>query len=64
VDGAFRIAFASPVKRLCRLAFCHLSTTCNFFTDHPVAMDVKVLKIQKDPKQPAMGLRQRKNGIV
>lgn len=31
VDGAFRIAFASPHKRLCRLAFWEMSTSCNFF---------------------------------
>jgi hypothetical protein len=49
VDGTSGIAFASGHKRLWRLAFSYLSTTCNYFAAKTAFRCVKALKTQKDP---------------
>lgn len=55
VDGAFRIAFASPHKRLWRLAFWHLSTSCNFFVTGGPAGTGQGAEKAKRPKATGNG---------
>jgi len=55
VDGAFRIAFASPHKRLWRLAFWHMSTSCIFFVSGGLAGTGQGAEKAKRPKATGNG---------
>jgi len=55
VDGASGIAFASPHKRLCRLAFWHLSTSCDFFASQAPLFIRQGAEKTKRPKATGNG---------